>query len=145
LGRKKEDVDLNKDKVEEKMVDEFADELDRVDSDEERIIQDEIKRRREISEKLFDKEQKDEETKKLKPYGLYKEIVESEFLDTMLKNNQCVCHFYSTDFERCKIADKHLEIIAQQHAETLFVKINANKTPFFTDRLGIQVHKIIKI
>ena len=36
LGGKKEDVDLNKEKEEEKMED---DELDRVDSDEERIIQ----------------------------------------------------------------------------------------------------------
>jgi hypothetical protein len=132
-----EEIDLNKEKVEEK--EEDFPELDRVDSDEEKIIQAEIKRRREESEKLYDKEKKDEDTKKLKPYGQYKEIVESDFLDTMLKNNQVVCHFYSNDFERCKIADKHLAIISQQHAETFFVKINANKTPFFTTKLGIQV------
>jgi len=144
LGQKLEYVDLNKEKVVEKEEDEFA-ELEKVDSDEERIIQNEIKKRREESEKQYEKEKKDEETKKLKPYGQYKEIVEADFLDTMLKNNQVVCHFYSPDFERCKIADKHLSIISQQHAETFFVKINANKTPFFTTKLGIQVNYFVMI
>lgn len=140
MGRQNDDIDLNKEKVTEKMED-FP-ELDRVDSDEERIMQAEIKKRREISEKQYEKEKKDEETLKLKPYGQYKEIVESDFLDTMLKNNQVICHFYSPDFERCKIVDKHLYIIAQQHAESFFVKINATKTPFFTDKLGIKVNKL---
>jgi hypothetical protein len=114
-------------------------ELNDMDSDEERIIQKELKRRKNEAQSTFDKEQKDEETKKLKPYGQYKEIVESDFLDIMLKNNQVVCHFYSNDFERCKIADKHLAMIAQAHPETFFVKINANKTPFFSTKLGIEV------
>ncbi len=139
MGITEETVDLNKEKKEEKVEEDNLDDLDRVDSDEERIIQKEIKRRREESDKRNEKEKKEEDTRKLKPYGQYKEIVEADFLDVMLKNDQVVCHFYSLDFERCKIADKHLLIIAQQHAETYFVKINANKTPFFTTKLGIQV------
>ena len=65
-------------------------------------------------------------------YGQYREIIETEFLDTMLKNKRVVCHFYHNDFERCKIMDKHLIKIASEHPETLFVKINAEKTPFLT-------------
>ena len=72
-------------------------------------------------------------------YGQYREIIETEFLDTMLKNKRVVCHFYHNDFERCKIMDKHLVKIASEHPETLFVKINAEKTPFFTAKLNIRV------
>lgn len=79
------------------------------------------------------------ESKKNKPYGVYNEIFEDQFLDTMLKNKKVVCHFYHTDFERCKIMDKHLKLIAAEHPETLFVKINADKTPFFTVKLSIKV------
>ncbi|NCP98637.1 hypothetical protein GW820_07230 [archaeon] len=143
MGKEVHEVDLNKEK--EPVKKDSDDDLDKVDSDEERIIQTEIKRRREESERLYEKEKKDEDTKKIKPYGQYKEIVESDFLDTMLKHNQVVCHFYSPEFERCKIADKHLSIISQQHAETFFVKINALKTPFFTTKLNVQVRKFFNV
>lgn len=143
MGRENDEIDLNQEKVEEKKDDDL-DDLDRIDSDEERIIQKEIKRRKEEAEKNYDKEKKEEDRKKLKPYGQYKEIVETDFLDVMLKNSQVVCHFYSNDFERCKIADKHLYQIAEQHAETYFVKINANKAPFFTAKLNIKVRSSLK-
>ena len=35
--------------------------------------------------------------------------------------------------------DKHLKILAEKHVETKFVKINAEKTPFFVDKLSIRV------
>jgi hypothetical protein len=57
----------------------------------------------------------------------------------MFKNDKVVCHFYHKDFERYKIIDKHLQIIAQNHRETLFVKMNAEKTPFFTEKLNVRV------
>lgn len=71
--------------------------------------------------------------------GQIKDIVETEFLDTMLKNKKVICHFYHKDFERCKIMEKHLEIIALTHGETVFVRIDAEKTPFFTTKLNIKV------
>ena len=101
----------------------------------------EIRRNKDETDKQHDKEEKQREVTRRKPYGQYKEIIESEFLDTMLQNSQVVCHFYSEDFERCKIADKHLYKLAQDHGETLFVKINANKSPFFTTKLDIKVNK----
>ena len=80
-------------------------------------------------------------TKKIikEKYGNYTEIIETEFLDTMLKNEKVACHFYLKYFEGCKIIDKHLQIISREHRETLFVKINVEKTPFFTEKLNIRV------
>ena len=112
------------------------DDLDEIDSEEERIMQQEMEKMRKTAESKREDMAKRVKTEK---YGNYTEIIETEFLDTMLKNDKVVCHFYHKDFERCKIIDKHLQIIAQQHRETLFVKINAEKTPFFTAKLNIRV------
>ena len=103
------------------------DDLDEIDSEEERIMQQEMEKRRKTAESKREDMAKKIQTEK---YGNYTEIIETEFLDTMLKNDKVVCHFYHKDFERCKIIDKHLQIIAQSHRETLFVKINAEKTLF---------------
>ncbi|CDI78148.1 hypothetical protein, conserved [Eimeria acervulina] len=49
-----------------------------------------------------------------------------------------VCHFFSPHFERCRIMDKHLEVLAKVHIETRFFKMNAEKAPFFTSKLRIR-------
>ena len=109
--------------------------LDEVDSEEERIMQQEMEKMKKTAEG-----KREQKAKQLKEkYGQYTEIIETEFLDTMLKNDKVVCHFYHKDFERCKIIDKHLSAIARAHRETLFVKINVEKTPFFTTKLNIKV------
>ena len=115
---------------------EGLDDLEEIDSEEERIMQKELEKMRKTAES-----KREELAKKIKndKYGNYTEIIETEFLDTMLKNEKVVCHFYHKDFERCKIIDKHLQIIAPIHRETLFVKINAEKTPFFTTKLNVRV------
>ena len=121
---------------EEKQKNKELDDLDEIDSEEERIMQQEMEKRRKTAESKREDMAKKIKTEK---YGNYTEIIETEFLDTMLKNEKVVCHFYHKDFERCKIIDKHLQIIAQSHRETLFVKINAEKTPFFTEKLNVRV------
>ena len=115
---------------------EGLDDLEEIDSEEERIMQKELEKMRKTAES-----KREELAKKIKndKYGNYTEIIETEFLDTMLKNEKVVCHFYHKDFERCKIIDKHLRIIAPNHRETLFVKIDAEKTPFFTAKLNVRV------
>ena len=127
---KKEKEEIEKQKLGE------LDDLEEVDSEEERIMRQEMEKMKKTAEN-----KREEMAKKIKndKYGNYTEIIETEFLDTMLKNEKVVCHFYHKDFERCKIIDKHLQIIAQSHKETLFVKIDAEKTPFFTDKLNIRV------
>ena len=127
---KKEKEEIEKQKLGE------IDDLEEVDSEEERIMRQEMEKMKKTAEN-----KREEMAKKIKndKYGNYTEIIETEFLDTMLKNDKVVCHFYHKDFERCKIIDKHLQIIAQSHKETLFVKIDAEKTPFFTAKLNIRV------
>lgn len=66
------------------------------------------------------------------------QIVETEFLDYVTKNKLCVVHFYHKDFERCKIMDKHLKAICMQHPETNFLYLNAEKAPFFVEKLHIR-------
>ena len=38
-----------------------------------------------------------------------------------------------------QVMDKHLSELAPQHIETKFVKIHAEKCPYVTEKLGIQV------
>ncbi|XP_076042027.1 phosducin-like protein 3 [Oratosquilla oratoria] len=73
-------------------------------------------------------------------HGEYSELYDQkEFFDTSKKSENVVCHFYRDGFFRCKIMDKHLDILARKHVETRFCKINAEKAPFLTDRLRIKV------
>ena len=84
------------------------------------------------------KQRKTYEENLAKGHGEYTEIVQDEFLNAVLKSKFCIVHFYHNDFERCKLMDKHLKILAAKHVETKFLKIDAGKTPFFVDKLGIR-------
>ncbi|KAK8738796.1 hypothetical protein OTU49_003676 [Cherax quadricarinatus] len=73
-------------------------------------------------------------------HGEYSELCdEKEFFETTKKSENVVCHFYRDQFIRCKIVDKHLNVLARKHIETKFCKINAEKAPFLTERLSIRV------
>mmetsp|Transcript_86586 Transcript_86586/g.244796 ORF Transcript_86586/g.244796 Transcript_86586/m.244796 type:complete len:366 (-) Transcript_86586:2264-3361(-) len=76
---------------------------------------------------------------KRKGHGELTEIVQDEFLPSVMGSKRTVCHFYHKDFERCKIMDMHLTNLAAVHVETKFVKINAEKCPFFTHKLDVQI------
>jgi len=47
--------------------------------------------------------------------------------------------FFVLFFQRCKILDKHLAVLAKKHLETKFIKLNVEKAPFLTERLKIKV------
>eukprot|EP00471_Norrisiella_sphaerica_P009646 CAMPEP_0184497338 /NCGR_PEP_ID=MMETSP0113_2-20130426/36223_1 /TAXON_ID=91329 /ORGANISM="Norrisiella sphaerica, Strain BC52" /LENGTH=298 /DNA_ID=CAMNT_0026884391 /DNA_START=21 /DNA_END=917 /DNA_ORIENTATION=- len=72
-------------------------------------------------------------------HGKYQEIVEEEFLPNVTKSKHVLCHFYHKDFERCKIMDKHLQVLARKHLCARFLYINAEKCPFFVQKLQIRV------
>ena len=73
-------------------------------------------------------------------HGQYEEISEEkEFFSICKKSKFVVCHFYRDSTFRCKIVDKHLNILAPNHLETKFIKINAEKCPFLVERLRIKV------
>ena len=74
-----------------------------------------------------------------KGHGRYAEICQDDFLKDVLASKWAIVHFYHADFERCKIIDHHLSILAPQHVEARFCKIDANKSPFFVQKLQVQV------
>lgn len=74
-----------------------------------------------------------------KGHGEVTDISEGEFLDVVTKTELVACHFFHKDFERCKIMDKHLKILAPKYFATRFCKINAPDTPFFVAKLQVQM------
>lgn len=77
----------------------------------------------------------EERTNITKGHGTYNEITEQEFLPTVTKTDYVVVAFFHKDFERCKIVDLHLHKICKVHTETRFVRIDAEKCPFFVQKL----------
>jgi len=71
-----------------------------------------------------------------KGHGEYREVEEKEFFNEMKGEDRMVCHFYRNNWP-CEVMDKHLKILSTKHLETKFVKLNAEKAPFLTDRLKI--------
>lgn len=72
-----------------------------------------------------------------KGHGEYKEIFEEkEFFKEMKGEERMVCHFYRDNWP-CKVMDKHIGILCKQHLETKFVKINAEKAPYLTEKLKV--------
>lgn len=72
-------------------------------------------------------------------HGEYDDLPgEKELFDITKKSERIVCHFYRDSTMRCKIVDKHLEILARKHLETKFVKLNVDRAPFITERLHIK-------
>lgn len=73
-------------------------------------------------------------------HGKYEEIQdEKDFFEQQKKSERVVCHFYRSATERCKIFDKHLEIIAKKHMETRFLKIDAEKCIWLCQKLQVKV------
>ncbi|XP_015111153.1 thioredoxin domain-containing protein 9 isoform X1 [Diachasma alloeum] len=73
-------------------------------------------------------------------HGEYTEIPDEKgFFDVSKKSKNIVCLFYKDGSPRCKIADKHLQILAKKHVEARFCKLNVERCPFLTERLRIKV------
>lgn len=61
---------------------------------------------------------------------------EKEFFAEMKGEKMMVCHFYRNNWP-CKVMDMHLDMLSKKHLETKFCKIDAEKSPFLTERLKI--------
>merc|ERR1719486_189135 len=70
-------------------------------------------------------------------HGEYTMIEERDFFDVAKKSEYMVVHFWREETWRCEIMDKHLRQLAQKHWGTRFVKINAEKSPYLSERLHI--------
>jgi thioredoxin-like negative regulator of GroEL len=73
-----------------------------------------------------------------KGHGQYLQIDESEFIKTMTGSHHVVCHFYHHDFDRCKIIDMHLARLCKKYTKCKFVSVDAERCPFFAQKLAIQ-------
>eukprot|EP00571_Detonula_confervacea_P008042 CAMPEP_0172317390 /NCGR_PEP_ID=MMETSP1058-20130122/31421_1 /TAXON_ID=83371 /ORGANISM="Detonula confervacea, Strain CCMP 353" /LENGTH=351 /DNA_ID=CAMNT_0013031931 /DNA_START=102 /DNA_END=1157 /DNA_ORIENTATION=- len=72
-------------------------------------------------------------------HGSLRTITQDEFLPECTGSSKYVIvHFYHDDFERCKIMDYHLKIIAQEHLEAKLLRIDVAKSPFFVSKLHIK-------
>jgi len=75
----------------------------------------------------------------MKGHGEYQEVSETEFLPAVTGSSHCVCHFYHNEFERCRIVDKHLAVVARKFFRTRFIKVHAPDAPFFVAKLSVKV------
>jgi hypothetical protein len=70
-----------------------------------------------------------------KGHGQFREISQDEFLNEVTSSLKVVCHFYHNDFGKCEIMNHHLAKLAPQHIECKFIKMNAEKAPFFVEKV----------
>jgi thiol-disulfide isomerase/thioredoxin len=73
-------------------------------------------------------------------HGTYLEIKdEKELMDITTSTKLSVVHFMKPDFNRCRIMDERLGVLAERHFDTRFVSINVENAPFLVVKLEIQV------
>lgn len=72
-----------------------------------------------------------------KGHGQFRDIVQDEFIAQVTSSNVVICLFYHKDFQKCTIMDHHLSKLCQRHIESKFIKINAEKAPFFVEKVSI--------
>jgi len=70
-------------------------------------------------------------------HGEYTLIDEKEFFTVAKQSKYIVAHFYRKDTWRCEVMDKHLRQLCQKHWGTRFVKLDAEKSQFLSERLHI--------
>ena len=75
-----------------------------------------------------------------KGHGQYREITQDEFIQEITGSMSVICHFFHRDFQKCEIMNLHLSKLAQRHIESKFVRINAEKTPFFVEKVRILIN-----
>jgi hypothetical protein len=73
-------------------------------------------------------------------HGQYQLLTnEKEFFEAAKASDHMICHFFRSSTQRCKIMDKHLELLAPKHIETRFVRIDAEKSPYLVQNLRVVV------
>lgn len=73
-------------------------------------------------------------------HGTYQEIPsEEQLLEISTSEHLCIVHFMKPDFHRCGYMDSKLEILAEKHFDTRFVRINVDNAPFLAVKLRVKV------
>jgi hypothetical protein len=128
-ARMEEEAEANRE-VTAAEIDEKADKAN-CDDDELELLR---ARRREMMKAAMEKKQKNQQL----GHGTYDEIAEEDFLKTVTSSDLAVVHFYHKMFEKCKIMDMHLSRCSKKFFGTRFVRLDAEKAPFFVDKLKIK-------
>uniref|UniRef100_A0AC34R3P7 Thioredoxin domain-containing protein n=1 Tax=Panagrolaimus sp. JU765 TaxID=591449 RepID=A0AC34R3P7_9BILA len=72
-------------------------------------------------------------------HGKLQELAdERDFFDAGKKSEKIVCHFFMPTNKKCEVVDYCLEKLAMAHFGTRFVKINAERVPYLTNKLRIS-------
>ena len=72
-------------------------------------------------------------------HGQYREIAQDDFLPEVTGGSlRVLVHFYHGDFEKCQLMDQKLRELAGRHIETKFLRLNAEKAPFFVQKLAVR-------
>ncbi|KAH3684331.1 hypothetical protein WICPIJ_004711 [Wickerhamomyces pijperi] len=73
-------------------------------------------------------------------YGFMTNLLsEDQVFQNTQQNKFTVLMFYIKSFKKCEIMQSKLEILAQKHLTTKFIKINAEDAPFLVTRLKVKV------
>ncbi|KRY35436.1 U3 small nucleolar RNA-associated protein 18 -like protein [Trichinella spiralis] len=84
-------------------------------------------------------EEKERENWRLCRHGEYTEVSERELFDFGNRSKRFIVHFYRDSTMRCKILDKHLQLLAAKHIESKFCKLNVEKSDYIVKKLNIFV------
>ncbi|CAI4230732.1 unnamed protein product [Auanema sp. JU1783] len=126
-------------KLVEEQIDQEMSRMENLDEDDLEAI-----RRRRMEQ--LKQAQKDKNEMLVIGHGKYEELAdEKEFFKATDKSANLVALFYIPGNMRCKIVDKHFEKLCVKHTGTRFVKCNAEKFHFLTQRLNIRVIPTIAI
>ena len=100
------------------------------------------------------KKQQDQRAQwKRQGHGVYQDLVDSSnvdvakaFFEATKQSSRVIIHFYRPTTPACEIFHSHLSILATQHLETKFLRINVggcdegiNGASFLVDKLGIVI------
>jgi thiol-disulfide isomerase/thioredoxin len=74
-----------------------------------------------------------------KGHGQYRTISQDEVLPECTGSSEWVAiHFFHKEFQRCHVIDHHLKQIAARHISCKFLRIDAEKAPFFVSKLVLR-------
>jgi len=120
--------------VEDKLDAEMA-ELDAIENDEDALERIRAKRMKEL------KNAQDKRSEWLRNgHGKLNEInSDKDFFEEAKSSKKLVVHFYRNTTLRCKILDEHLKVLAKQHVETKFLKLDVDKCNWIVQRLNIRI------
>ncbi|ETO29178.1 hypothetical protein RFI_07951 [Reticulomyxa filosa] len=110
-------------------LDEFEKEIE--NDPELRKIQEE--RREQLKEQFRQKQEK-----LSKGFGHYDQMDEKDMLKMAADTQYVVVHFSSNEFKNCSVMDHHLALLAPKNTDVRFVKCDAKKSPFVTQRWKIR-------